>query len=413
MRSELFKKIGFVLVLATGLALASGPVMGAEPIKIGIVSPVSGNFADHGMLERIGMEMALEDYNNEILGRPITLIVADDETNPDVAARRARRLIEVDGVKFLMGGVSTSTGLSVGAVAEEKKVLYICTNQNGDQITGESARHHVFRVPPDMAMLVRSGAKEAADTLGKKWFFLTHDYSWGHSGTMWARKTLNKVGAAEMGEIKVPLNTRDFSSQLLQVRNSGADLLVITVAGFDNVSLMKQMAEMKIYDKMKVWYTLMDLVDLWAIDPAERQAYFCAEMYYMETPETQKFTERFAKKFPRAAVPVLDTGTYNGWLSMKILLEAIKKAGTADSVEKVICAMEGLEVKDNMRKFPSKVRAWDHQVTTEVVFLKANPLAKGTNIADIKKEVSGEEFARTKEENLDKDNKPVNVSCQK
>ncbi|RPJ10657.1 MAG: branched-chain amino acid ABC transporter substrate-binding protein, partial [Deltaproteobacteria bacterium] len=77
MRSELFKKIGFVLVLATGLALASGPVMGAEPIKIGIVSPVSGNFADHGMLERIGMEMALEDYNNEILGRPITLIVAD------------------------------------------------------------------------------------------------------------------------------------------------------------------------------------------------------------------------------------------------------------------------------------------------------------------------------------------------
>jgi len=108
-----------------------------EPIKIGVVSPVSGNFADHGLLERIGMEMALEDYNNEVLGRPITLIIADDETNPDVAARRARRLVEVDGVKFLMGGVSTSTALSVGAVAEEKKVLYIATNQNGDQVTGE------------------------------------------------------------------------------------------------------------------------------------------------------------------------------------------------------------------------------------------------------------------------------------
>ena len=153
----------FLSLLSIGL-LSSGPMTGLvygqskEPIKIGVVSPVSGNFADHGLLERIGMEMALEDYNHQVLGRPVTLIIADDETNPDVAARRARRLVEVDGVKFMMGGVSTSTALSVGAVADEKKVLYIATNQNGDQITGESARKYVFRTPPDMAILVRAGA---------------------------------------------------------------------------------------------------------------------------------------------------------------------------------------------------------------------------------------------------------------
>jgi len=399
-----------VLFLVAGLALgltgSQAYAQSKEPIKIGVVSPVSGNYADHGLLERIGMEMALEDYGQKILGRPVTLVVADDETNPDVAARRARRLAEVDGVKFLMGGVSTSTALSVGAVAEEKKILYIATNQNGDQVTGESARHYVFRTPPDMAILVRAGAKYVADNLGKKWFFLTHDYSWGHSGTKWARNMLGKVGATEVGEIKVPMGNRDFSSQLLTIRNSGADVLVITLAGFDNVALLKQMNELKLYDKMKVWYTLMDLVDMYAVPVEDRQAFICAETYYRASPEMEKLNERYMKKYPKLASPVLDTGTYNGWLSIKMLFEAIKKAGTADDVEKVICAMEGLTIKDNARKTPSTVRAWDHQLLTEVVVGKVNPV-KGNDILEIKALVPAEGVARTKEEN------PINVGCKK
>jgi len=394
--------IVFVLVFTAGLSFGQSK----EPIKIGVVSPVSGNYADHGLLERIGMEMALEDYKGQVLGRPVSLIVADDETNPDVAARRARRLVEADGVKFLMGGVSTSTALSVGAVAEEKKVLYIATNQNGDQVTGESARKYVFRTPPDMAILVRAGAKYVADNLGKKWYFLTHDYSWGHSGTKWARSMLEKVGAKEIGEIKVPLGNRDFSSQLLTIRNSGADVLVITLAGFDNVALLKQMNELKLYDKMKVWYTLMDLVDLYSVPVEDRLPYICAETYYKASPEMEKLNDRYMKKYPKVASPVLDTGTFNGWLSMKILLEAIKKAGTVDDVDKVICAMEGLTIKDNARKAASFVRPWDHQVLTEVVFGKVNPV-KGNDILDVKALVPAESVARTAQEN------PINIGCKK
>jgi branched-chain amino acid transport system substrate-binding protein len=217
---------------------------------------------------------------------------------------------------------------------------------------------------------------------------------------------LGKVGAKEVGEIKVPMGNRDFSSQLLTIRNSDADVLVITLAGFDNVSLLKQMNEYKIYDKMKVWYTLMDLVDLFVVPAEDRQAYVSAETYYRASPEMEKLNERYQKKYPRAASPVLDTGTYNGWLSMKILLEGIKKAKTADNVEKVICAMEGLTIKDNARKSPSYVRPWDHQVLTEVVFGKVNPV-KGNDILDVKAYVPGEQVARTKEEN------PVNIGCKK
>ena len=163
---------------------------------------------------------------------------------------------------------------------------------------------------------------------------------------------------------------------------------------------------MKIYDKMKVWYTLLDYVDMWAVPAEDRQAYVCAETYYKASPEMEKLSARFAKKYPKAACPVLDTGTFNGWLSIKILFEAIKKAGTADDVEKVICAMEGLTIKDNARKTPSFVRPWDHQVLTEVVFAKASP-AKGTDFWEIKSLVPADKVARTPQEN------PVNVGCKK
>jgi ABC-type branched-subunit amino acid transport system substrate-binding protein len=148
------------------------------------------------------------------------------------------------------------------------------------------------------------------------------------------------------------------------------------------------------------------LVDLFAVPPEDRQAYICAETYYKASPEMEKLNERYMKKYPRAASPVLDTGTYNGWLSIKILFEAMKKAGTTDDVEKVICAMEGLTIKDNARKTPSFVRPWDHQVITEVAFGKVNPV-KGNDIMDVKAYVPAEGVARTKQEN------PINVGCTK
>ncbi len=405
MRSKCALLFGLLSLAFFGWSVSTG--LAAEPIKIGIISPMSGNYGDHGALERAGMQMALDEYGGKVLGRSVQFILADSETNPDAAARRARRLIEVDGVKILIGGVSSSVGVSVGAVAEEKKVLYINTNGNSDSLSGEYARHYVFSSAPNMAILVRSGAKYVADRLGKKWFFITHDYSWGWSGTKWARASMKELGCKEVGEIKVPMGTRDFSSQLLQVRNSGADVVVITCAGFDNVALMKQLAEYKIYDKMKVWYTLTDYVDIWPLAKAERQPYVMTEVYWNENAQTRAWTEKFNKKFPKAAAPVLDCTNYNGWLTIKVLFEAMKKARTADDVEKIICSMEGMTVKDNLRATPTYVRAWDHSFLTQVVLAKMNPNASGTDIYEIKEITPATRFARTKQEN------PVDVSCKK
>jgi len=403
-------RIGKLLVLACAFVLIGAFVAyaGGKPIKIGIISPVSGNYGDHGKLERMGMTAALEEAGSAALGRPVEVVVADSETNPDVAARRARRLIEVDGCNFLMGSVSSSVSAAISAVAAEKKVLYFATNGNSDALNADKANTYMFRVAPSMAILVRGGAEYVANNVGKKWFYITHDYSWGHSGTAWARKSANELGVTEIGEIKVPLGTRDFSSQLLQVRQSGADVLVITMAGFDNVALLKQLAEYQIYDKMKVWYTLMEFVDMWPLKPEQRKAYANVEVYWNENDQTRAFAEKLQAKNPDAPCPMpLDNGTYEGWLAMKILLAGIEKAGTADDVPAVIKAIEGMEIKDNMRKYPSRVRAWDHQVITQVDLIKANPEATGPDMWEVIDQIDAAKVARIKAEN------PINVSISK
>ncbi|MGA2957198.1 MAG: ABC transporter substrate-binding protein, partial [Thermodesulfobacteriota bacterium] len=206
-------------LLGPGIPFITRRAAAAEPLEIGVVSPASGNYADHGMTERLGMQMAVDEFKDKgVLGRPVKLIVEDDETDPQVGARKARRLIEVEKVKYLIGGVSSSVAVSVGEVAQRNGALFIATNQNSDTITGEKAHRCVFRVPPDMSMALRSLSPYIIEKVGKKWYFFTHDYEWGWSGTRWGRKMLEQYKGTEVGESKIPMNTRDFSSFLIKAR---------------------------------------------------------------------------------------------------------------------------------------------------------------------------------------------------
>jgi branched-chain amino acid transport system substrate-binding protein len=391
----------FTLLAALALLLAplSGTSPAQEPIKIGVISPVSGNYGDHGALERAGMEMALGELGGKILGRPVELVVADSETNADTAGRRVRAFIERDNIKLIMGAVNSSVAMAVAAVATERQVLYIATNGNSDELSSTKATRYMFRVAPSMASLGRAAGTYAIENLGKRWFFLTHDYSWGHSGTRWARDVLTKNGGTEVGEVKFPMGTRDFSAQLLQVRDSDADVLMITAAGFDNVALMKQLAEYQIHEKMKVVYTLQEFVDLYPLQPAEHRGYYATEVSWDENDQLKAASQKFHELFPNAASPVFDNGNYNGYVAMMALAAAIEKAGTADDVEKIIDAMEGLEVAKNLRDKPTYVDPRTHQFLSKVVMVEGNPQGAGAEIWNIIQTYDATQFDMTKEEN--------------
>ena len=395
-------KFKFTFIITLGLIMVMGCFFitssAAEPIKIGAVVPKSGNYAEHGEMELIGIYLAIEDFGGQVLGRPIELVEADDENNPDIGSRRARNLIEVEGIKFLMGGVSSSVGLAIGGVCEEKGALYLATNQNSDDFTSEGyANKYMFHVAPGMDSLVRGVAEYVAENLGKKWYFITHDYSWGHSGTKWARNMIDQVGAEEIGEIKVPNGTRDFSSYLLQIANSEADVIVLTVGGLDLQALYMQMNEFGLFDKMAAWCTLGNYEDSYPLKPEQRGMYIGVESYWKESPGMIELSNRIKEGYPNAPLSVASANTYQGWLGMTALLKAIEKAGTTD-VDAVIKTMEGMVICDNLRLEPTYIRPWDHQFIGVYPFVR-DLQVEGVDIFEVLFTYPSKDYARNLSEN--------------
>jgi branched-chain amino acid transport system substrate-binding protein len=375
----------------------------ADPIYVGVVSPASGNYADHGMMERLGMQMAAEEYKEKgILGRPVKLVVEDDETDPQVGARKARRLIEVDKVKYLTGGVSSSVAVSVGEVAQRYGGIFMGSNQNSDTLTEQYGRRNTFMVPPDMAMALRTLAPYLVEKVGKKWYFLTHDYEWGWSGTKWARNILQKFGGTDLGESKIPLNTRDFSAFLLKARAAKPDALVITVGGVDLAALMEQMFEFGIYKETTVVSTLINLEDLWAVGPDKMQGIHLMEWYHeIDVPSAKEFVAKYKKRWPSAPIPVPTANTVNGYIAVRELLRAIERAGK-DDVTAVIKALEGHTSPDSLKHDPLTIRDWDHKflwASYVVRSKKPNEMKDRADFVEVLRWAPGKETARTREEN--------------
>jgi branched-chain amino acid transport system substrate-binding protein len=394
---------------ATGAALLTGApavirrAYAADPIQIGVVSPASGNYADHGMMERLGMQMAAEEFKDKgLLGRPVKLVVEDDETDPQVGARKARRLIEVDKIKYLTGGVSSSGAVSVGEVAQRYGALFVGSNQNSDTLSAQYGRRCVFMVPPDMAMALRTLAPYLIEKVGKRWYFLTHDYEWGWSGTKWAKVILQKFGGTDLGESKIPLNTRDFSAFLLKVRSAKPDALVITVGGVDLAALMEQMYEFGIYKETTVVSTLINLEDLWAVGAEKMQGIHLMEWVHESTaPGVKEFVARYKKRWPTAPIPVPTANTVNGYIAVRELLRGIERAGK-DDVAAVIKAMEGHTSPDSLKHDPLSIRDWDHKflwASYVVRSKKPSEMKDRADFVEVLRWSAGKDTARTPEEN--------------
>jgi branched-chain amino acid transport system substrate-binding protein len=240
--------------------------------------------------------------------------------------------------------------------------------------------------------------------VGKKWYFFTHDYEWGWSGTRWGRKILEKYGGTDLGESKVPLNTRDFSSFLLKARAAKPDVLVITVGGIDRAALMEQIFEFGIYKEMTISHTLYDYEDVWAAGPEKNFGIHGTEWYHgINTPTVKEFVAKYKKRWPAALIPVPSQDTANGYIAVRELLRAIQRAGKED-VTAVIKALEGytIPVTESLKNDPIYIREWDHQFVWAYYVVRSKKPSEMKDRADfleLLKWCPGKDVARTREEN--------------
>src|SRR5437762_7724858 len=119
----------------------------AKPLKIGTLQPLSGAAAAGGKTALVGVQMAVDRINKAggVNGRPIELIIADDESKPDVGRRKIEKLVEEDNIDVHVGGFLSNVCLACSPVFEESKVLNMISVCLDTTLTTSKCSRYSFR----------------------------------------------------------------------------------------------------------------------------------------------------------------------------------------------------------------------------------------------------------------------------
>ena len=233
---------------------------GETPIRIGMVDPLTGVYAAIAQGEVVGAKYAAEQVNKKggIFGRPVELLVEDSANDVGTGVQKTRKLIERDQVSFIIGDVNSGIAIAMAQVTREKKVLHIVSGGHTDPITGSNCSWNVFRVCNSTTMDANAIAMTLVEKFGKKWYFLTPDYAYGHSVQAAFEKILKACGR-HVGRFAGALGTPDYSAYLIQAKAYSPEVLINVMGGGDQVSSLKQFVQFGLDKQMAVGGALFEL----------------------------------------------------------------------------------------------------------------------------------------------------------
>jgi ABC-type branched-subunit amino acid transport system substrate-binding protein len=250
-------------------ALANYPAgVAGDSVFVGLPVDLTGPYSAEGADEQRGYELAAEQLNaghpnvlkispltkKGVLGKKVVLGIADAETKPNTAVQAATRFIHENKAMMISGSVSSAVAIALQKVCDREKTIYLAAISGSNETTGVDCQRYGFR----LCHYAYSAAKAIAPVLGqslgknRKAVYLVPDYTYGHTTHDSMVEFTAKEGWKEVGQQVHPLGTKDYSSYLINIANSGADTLVVIGYGLDAVNSVKQAKQFGILDKMKL-----------------------------------------------------------------------------------------------------------------------------------------------------------------
>jgi branched-chain amino acid transport system substrate-binding protein len=356
MKRREFLKATAVTGIGAGLGL---PVFlrrayAQNPIKIGIPTVLSGGNAQYGIQARRASELYAKDIKAKggILGRPVEFLYEDTASDPATAVRKAQKLVEKDGVKFITGIVLSSEALAVSAKCPEWKVVFMSTINGAGALTAKSFNRYFFRVNTSGPMGARAVSLYLAEGPMKRFFGLGSDYAWGRDSIASFASQVTAAKKDVVGKEFPPVGTKDFASWIAKIKQAHADGVFLVLVGQDATIFLKQAAQFGLTREVKPIMEILELENMKAVGDAMAGAIGGSRYpFTLDNPRNRDFVARF-QAMHGVYPDMFDGETYEGleWLG-----QVIQKAGTADDVEKVIdvwedSTYEGLEGSFAMRK---------------------------------------------------------------
>src|ERR1043166_7655802 len=372
-------------------AVGDYPPIGTYPagsqgnsVFIGISVPRTGTYAVQGEDELKGYQLAIEHINsgNElikkispqttkgVLGKELKFGVADSAAKPNDAVQAQQRFITENKAVVITGGTSSAVAVALNKLAQREKVLFVCGISGSNDTTGKDCVRYGFRQ--------NFFGQTAASAIGpvmvkqfgknKKAAYLTPDYTYGHTVTKSMQDFLATAGWTTATNQVSPLGAPDYSSYLLNVANSGADVLINVNWGHDAVLSCQQAQKFGILDKMKraIPYQIPFLApevggNLMAGVYAATDFWWTLEDKY---PLAKMFVQAFEKRWGYKP----EWGANNAYMSFALWADAVEHAGTFYPPDVIKSFEAGRKLQSTVGEV--YFRKEDHQLVRPVVIVQ-------------------------------------------
>lgn len=335
-------KARFLCAVAVILACFAMAVQAAEPIKIGVYLPLTGDNAFGGQLELEGVQLAHKQFP-EIIGRPVELIVVDNKSDKIEAANAVTRLIERDKVMGIIGTYGSSLAMAGGEVAERAGVPVIGTSCTNPLVT--QGKKYYFRACFIDPYQGAGAATFAFKNRGyKKAALLTdvsNDYAVGLSNFF--RRSYQRLGGEIVATLNYQSRDQDFTAQLTEIISKNPDVVFMPAYFAQGSIIMKQARELG-GEFVLMGGDAMDNPDTVKIAGKAAEGFLQTTFPYSVnmpemSPEAQAFTDAWRETFPHKDPNINASLGYTCYLMFK---DAIERAGVAES-EPVTTALASIK----------------------------------------------------------------------
>jgi ABC-type branched-subunit amino acid transport system substrate-binding protein len=390
------------LGLAGGLALPAGfaarafaadhPAIGTYPagstgdsVFIGIAVPRTGTYAVQGEDELKGYQLAVEHINaghplikqisprskKGVLGKEVKYGVADSAAKPNNAVQAEQRFITENNAVLMTGSTSSAVAVALNKLAQREKVLYVAGISGSNDTTGKDCVRYGFRQCFYGQTAAAAIGPIVVKTFGKnkKAAYLTPDYTYGHTVTKSMSDYLNNnAGWTTATDQVAPLGAPDYSSYLLNVANSGADVLLNVNWGHDAVLSTQQAQRFGIFDKMKLVIPYQTPFLAREVGGGLLAGVYAATDFWWTLEDKYPLAKMFVEAFDKKYGYKPEWGANNAYMEFALWAEAVENAGTFYPPDVIKSYEQGRKIQSTVGEV--YFRKEDHQLVRPVIIVK-------------------------------------------
>lgn len=308
----------YAVIQTPGSPATTGP---AEPIAIGFIGPLTGDASSIGTVNRVAVEVAAEEVNAEggINGRPLKVVYEDGQCNAKAATNAANKLINVDKVPVIIGGLCSTETAAFGPAAMQSKVIVFSYGSSAPSLS--KLGMYFFRSYPSDAFQGKFGAEYAYNILkARKVAILYHISEWGTGIKDVFKARFTELGGTVLAEEGLPQEARDYRTALSKIKALNADLIYSPTYPDGGIVELKQAQELGIK-------TRFFGADAWG-DP-KLQAEVSGKGDFMFTEPDTPLSDVFKSKIlARSGGDQVPLGTAQAYDNLKIVAQVMRQVGT-------------------------------------------------------------------------------------